>query len=440
MHIWTKRVCYISAFIVFLTASMFFIFLALGYTYNFSKNRFEKTSVLYIKSYPRGADIFLNNKKYKKTTPTEITHLKPDLYNIKVEKDEYQGWEKQFLIKPEQTVFIEDISLFFNKSQSIVLENGEFQDLSLSPDQQKLLFYDKKSKRLNIFDLLEKRVITLEKNINEIQDNLWSSDSQKVLLKIDNKYFISYVYLNLPLFELSVYVKFQPDKFFWDKFDSDFIYLFDTSKRLYKFDLRKKRLERMPISNVLALKPEKDKIFYISDKNKEISLYLFDIHKSEETKILDLNNSSEYEFIFPYRDYFCLLDRKNHDLYLINPNSEKYLIKVFPNVKKIDWDLYNRILLFQSDFEIWFYDLITKEERLINRFSQNMSNSFWHKNNNHIFYILGDKVYISELDDRDRKNNFYLDNIYNSNFFLSNKKGNVLYHITPNGLVKSTIQ
>jgi len=116
MKIWMKKSLFILAVLIFLLASVFFILLALGYNYNFSKNKFEKTSILYLKSYPRGSSIFLNNEKYSEDTPTEITHLKPDLYNIRVEKENYQNWEKQFLIKPEQTVFVEDISLFY-KSQ-----------------------------------------------------------------------------------------------------------------------------------------------------------------------------------------------------------------------------------------------------------------------------------------------------------------------------------
>jgi hypothetical protein len=44
------------------------------------------------------------------------------------------------------------------------------------------------------------------------------------------------------------------------------------------------------------------------------------------------------------------------------------------------------------------------------------------------------------LDNRDRKNIYLLENIHGSDLFLANKKGNILYHITPSGLVESIIQ
>ena len=440
MKVWIRNIYFIIVLLIFFLASIFFVLLASGYNYNFLKNKFEKTSVLYIKSYPRNATIFLNGKKYKKTTPTEVIHLKPDLYNIEIEKEKYQKWEKQFLIKPEQTVFVEDISLFYKVPEVFILESGDFADISISPDKQNLLFYDLENKELNIFNSTEKRIINIEENIDTIESSLWSPDNQKVLLKINDKYFISFIYFNEPLLDLSNYITFVPQEIVWDKFDSNLIYLINNNGNLYRFNLNKQILEYIKISNVLGVKPEKDKLFYISNNNQNDILYVLNLNNQSKEKILDLGNNSNYEFILAYNDYFCLLDDKN-TLYLIDPNSsENYLMKKFYNVESVEWDLYNRTLLLKNDFEIWSYDLVTKDETLINRFSQSIENVFWHKNNNHIFYVVDNKVYVIELDDRDRKNIYDLNNIYNSDLFLANKKGNILYHITSSGLVESIIQ
>lgn len=439
MKIWIRRIYFVLAVVIFLLASTFFILLASGYNYNILKNKFEKTSVLYVKSYPRNANIFLNEKLYKKLTPTEIIHLKPNLYNVKIEKEEYQKWEKQFLVKPEQTVFIEEVSLFYKSPKVSILKNGNFKSLSISPDKQNLLFYDLENEELNIFNLTENRIINLEKDIDEMENTLWSSDNKKVLLEIDDKYFISFVYFNEELLNLSKYISFSPKNIVWDKFDSNLIYLTTDSGSLYKFDLNKKILEDTGITNVLAVKPEKNNIFYISNKDEKDVLYLFDSNKGEKEKILDLGANLNYNFIWPYRDYFCLLD-SNKVLYLIDPNVEKYLINKFYNIENLEWDLYNRTILLKNNFEIWSYDLPTEEEILINRFSKNIENIFWHKNNNHIFYVIDGQLNVIELDNRDKKNIYLLENIHDSNLFLANKKGNILYYITPSGLVESIIQ
>ncbi len=331
------------------------------------------------------------------------------------------------------------MSLFYKTPEVSILKGGNFEEISISPDKQNLLFYDLENKELNIFNSTEKRIINIEENIDAIESSLWSPDNQKVLLKINDKYFISFIYFNEPLLDLSKYITFTPQKIVWDKFDSNLIYLTNNNGNLYRFNLNKQILEYTGISNVLAIKPEKDKLFYISNNDQNDILYVWNLDSQSKEKILDLGNNLNYKFILTYEDYFCLLDDKSA-LYLIDPNAENYLMKKFYNVESVEWDLYNRTLLLKNDFEIWSYDLLTKDEILINRFSQNIKNVFWHKNNNHIFYVVDNKVYIIELDNRDRKNIYDLNNIYNSNLFLANKKGNILYHITSSGLVESIIQ
>jgi len=206
MKKWVRKIYLSLAILIFLGASSFFILLSLGYTYNFSKNRFEKTSVLYLKSYPRDAKIFLNDKESKYITPNEITHLKPDLYKIRIEKENYQSWEKTLLIKPRQTVFIEDISLFYNQPEVEIIQEGNFQELSISPDKQRLLFYDLDNGNIDIFDLSENQIINIETKIDEPEYSLWSANSQKILLKIGKEYFISSVYLNEDLLAINDYI------------------------------------------------------------------------------------------------------------------------------------------------------------------------------------------------------------------------------------------
>lgn len=438
MKVWLRNFYFILAVVVFLSASAFFVLLASGYNYNFLKNKFEKTSVLYIKSYPRSADIFLNEELYKENTPAEIFHLKPNMYNIEISKEGYQHWSKEFLIKPEETVFIEEISLFYKNVKISTLKNGNFESLSISPDQQNIFFYDLENKELNIFNLNENNIINIEKNIELVEKSLWSSDSQKVLLKIDNNYFISFIYFNEELLNLNDYLNFIPQQIVWDKFDSNIIYLTNNNKNLYKFNIQEKILENTGIKNVLAIKPEKNILFYItSEASQKEVLYVW--HHGESEKILDLGVGLDYKFVWPYKDYICLLD-SNNTLYLIDPNDENYLVNKFYNIKNLEWDLYNRTLLLANDFEIWSYDALTKEETLISRFSTEIQDIFWHHNNNHIFYITEGKVYIIELDNRDKKNVYPLDNLSNADLFLSNRRGNVLYYISPAGLTKGIIQ
>ena len=349
MHIALRKILVYISVIIFIIASAFFIFLSFGYRYSFTKRKFEKTSVAYIKSYPRGADVFINKKKYKTKTPIQINYLKPDVYNIGVVKDKYQKWSKQIYIKAEETVFLEDISLFYSDPEISILKDGYFQEISISPNKEMILFYDNENKNINIFDIKSNKFSTIEKNILAINYSLWSPDNQKLLLEANDKYLISFPYLNKTVLDLSQYLNFKVKSFAWDKFNSNMLYIIDTSGNLYAFDVVNKKLENKKLNNILAVKPEGDKLFYIQ-KQKDQTIFTYYKKNQQDAEFIIVPYSDNYEFLEPYRDYFCLLDKNSYRMYLMDPNQKDYIIKILYNVEDVSWDLYNRILRFKERF------------------------------------------------------------------------------------------
>ncbi len=436
----------IFAFVVFFISLFVVIFLAMGYSYNFAKKSVEKRSVLYIKSYPRGAEVYLNDNLYKQRTPTQINFLKPDLYNIEIRKEKYQSWKKKMLIKANETVFIENVSLFLSEVTKTIIKQGDFSLLSYSPDKSKFLSYDNKNKALFIFNVDQENYSSLYTPIKDIVSSLWSNDSSITLIQTKKQNLIVYSdYLNSPMLDIGDYVKFKIKDFFWDKFDSNLLYFLDEKNNAYKFELSTKKVQQLNISSVITLKPEGEKIYYISrfkdkDANMKMSLNLISLKDEKIETVYNFDTLGEMEFILTNRDYFCVLNKNNKRLYVIDPNTPNYLIKSFENVNGASWDIYNRILLVYGDFEISIYDVITNEFALINRSSEKIKTAFWHKNNNHILYAMDDKLFVVEIDYRDQKNVFELKNIDSSGVFFPNKKGDILYYITLNGIEKSVIQ
>lgn len=438
----TIRVIYVLiAYLVFFVASSVAIFFAFGYTYNFSKNTVEKRSVLFVKSYPKNADILLNGIINRKKTPARITYLNPNIYNIEVAKEGYYSWNKQFLIKPNQTVFIEDISLFFKQPKSEILLQGDFKEISISPDLNKIIFINNTDKSLNVFDSTTERSTQIGQNMNDVLNIIWSSDSKKILLQFKDKNLIAhYDFLNSAMLDLKDLITVNTKQISWDKYDSNLLYVVDEKNNTYSLDISTQKITKLEFFNVLTIKAESDKIYYVQKRDNKNYFHVYDKKEKIDKEIFELNASDAFEFLLQNKDYICLFDKSNEKLYLIDPNLNTYLFKTFDNIVSINWDLYNRLLLIQKDFEISIYDVLQNQEILINRFSEPVKNVFWHKNNNHIFYGLGDKLYISEIDIRDKKNVFYLENIYSSDKISSNRKGNILYHITSSGIVKDTIQ
>lgn len=81
------------------------IIFTLGYTFDFSAKKFVATGTLMVYSEPRGAEIFLNNKKTGKTAPATLRMLPPGDYDLSLRKAGYEPWEKRFSILPQQVTW-----------------------------------------------------------------------------------------------------------------------------------------------------------------------------------------------------------------------------------------------------------------------------------------------------------------------------------------------
>lgn len=93
-----RRIIFLGLVLVFLIITPAVLLYALGYSFDWQKKSIVKTGALYLKSYPKGAQIFINEKS-KNTTPRLIKRLLPKDYKIKLIKDGFYPWEKQLKIE-----------------------------------------------------------------------------------------------------------------------------------------------------------------------------------------------------------------------------------------------------------------------------------------------------------------------------------------------------
>ena len=107
------RATYIFFFLLFFILAPIFTMYGLGYLYNFDTSQIEKNGAFYVKSFPKGAVIFVDNEKMDNDTPTQLTNIKPGKHLLQVRKDEYQIWQKELEVYPGETTFAEDVVLFY---------------------------------------------------------------------------------------------------------------------------------------------------------------------------------------------------------------------------------------------------------------------------------------------------------------------------------------
>jgi len=104
-----RRIFLYSITLLFILVASTALFYAWGYSFDWEKKRPVLTGGLYLKSVPKKAEIYINNKK-KDKTPAFIKRLIPREYEIKISKQGYHSWQKK--LKVESKLVTEAKNIF----------------------------------------------------------------------------------------------------------------------------------------------------------------------------------------------------------------------------------------------------------------------------------------------------------------------------------------
>jgi len=83
-----------------------------GYRWNVKKNRLEKVGIIYVRSKPSNADLYLDGKPRPEKTPARLRNLLPDTYKLTVGKSGYLSWTKILPVESALTTFVEGVVLW----------------------------------------------------------------------------------------------------------------------------------------------------------------------------------------------------------------------------------------------------------------------------------------------------------------------------------------
>ena len=97
----------------FIVSATLLILLANGYYFNFKSLKFQKTGMIVLRGNSGRATISVNSKKSINSLPAKLRRLQPGRYDIKIEKENYQSWERVFNLEGGQAIVKDNILLFF---------------------------------------------------------------------------------------------------------------------------------------------------------------------------------------------------------------------------------------------------------------------------------------------------------------------------------------
>lgn len=449
-----RRIVYIIFILAFFIATPIILTYSMGYRYNFKKNKFEKTGILFINLNQKDANIYLNGELYKNKVKkfslipkfmagkieknNEIMiSLLPGEYDLKISKYGYWTWEKKFNVYPNITTFTPKIFLFKEVYPELMLE-GEINHISLL-DNNKFLYAIGESntasgtmKTLLAFSPKLRTVNTIYSSMGDsLSEPKYSATGKKILERENGKYIIfdtvehsNVIYLEKNTFDVGL------KKFKWDDNDDSILYALGSENMLlYKIDLP--GLKVIPI-NILKCDDylvHKDSIYIIENSDKERKTNLKMIQGRKEKIISSLPYSDGFVFGGVAKDYLLLRNIKSKELYLINPlefSQDKRVKSIIPKVEKFAWNKAQDKLLYINGFELFIYDLNENKNYLITRLSNNINNAEWFVDENYIIFNTDSNINIIESSIGD-KNYIELISKIKINDFLIDSEGENLY-------------
>jgi len=110
----------IGFIVLFIVTTPLVVLYTAGYRWNGKKLQLEKVGIVFVRSKPGGADIYLNGTKRRETTPTRIRGLLPDTYEIRIAKVGFTGWGKNLSVESGLTTFAEGVILWKEALPKIV--------------------------------------------------------------------------------------------------------------------------------------------------------------------------------------------------------------------------------------------------------------------------------------------------------------------------------
>lgn len=392
-----RKILFLSCFFLFILIAPSAVLYSQGYRFYFDPPaggiKITQTGGLFLKAVPRQADIFIEERFKKRTDfffgSALIENLLPKKYKIEIKKTGYHSWEKILEIKEKQVTEAKNIILVPKDPEFNVLFNG-IKKIWISPNQKNIVLMENSSSgREANQDFWSLKLYETEKQIkthliSETDISGWGAnlislefdfDGQKVSFSAEVMEEIRYYEIDIgktPAILSRQESPFVPQKNILDqiKTANDEIYYLDSFGYLYKTD----------------------PLFETKEKMNEVPLT---VEPEIEYKIKKLNNIL---FLQKEKTFYKLnADLKSFEIFFEGIND----IKISPDSKK---------LLYFSDYEIWLLFLEDElpayaagDKIFLFRLSEKINDCSW-LNPNYLVFITGNKIKISETDNRDRVN------------------------------------
>ncbi len=414
MNLTVRRILYLLFFLFFLVFSAIFIFYSIGYRYDFATMSLEKNGAFFIKSFPRGANIWLDDKKTKAKTPNQLINIRPGQHKIVVEKEGYLPWQKTLAVQTGTTAFAEEISLFFSERPKTSLSVGSNNYLNNKAQNRYAYLVNNELWITNTETAKALAVYNFDQPTELID---WSADNKQILVNQGEQLKI----LNLEQSSLKNLDLNPADKIVWDNNEPSVIWYLNKQTVWRHNLILDSTVEKFNEVDDFDLSGDYIIIQRKNNSNTLVNLY----QKNGGDLIKEFNN------VIPGKLKLLLADND----YLIFTSGSKLYIKT-PNNEQREFSatlvrIYGRYLIISDNHEIWLYDYQDNWKDILDRSSSVVADVLWHPNGSYYLNEINGQTTIYELDGRDYRNHVVLINDPLKKMYLFNHDGSKLFVLTP---------
>lgn len=418
-----KKIAFIVLVLAFLIVAPLLILNTQGYRLDLKKMKIVETGGLSIKTSVPEVSIFINDQYKNKTSNFSrdllIQNLTPGEYKVRVEKTDYQVWEKTLNVEEKKVTKAENIYLF-PKNIPFQIYKENIKDFFVSPDNKKIIFLTKNNE---IVSLENKIILNPEKYFADIEKIEFFGNSNKIIIKGEN-------YLNQPIY------------YYLDTTNPSSLTRLKMMEKAEDYKLEEETIIYSLDHQILRYNPSlktsealktSAEAFILKDF---YNLYTIENGLLVRTNLLSKNQENLTEKPLKLKEYklFTIADK----IFVFDESSSLYLF----NENKKDWDLFLKTtnnfdyktradkVIFSNGYELWLLLLkdfdspfFQKSGSLIflSRFSSTINDLAWF-NDDYFFYLLSNNLMISEIDNRDRINAFSVTNLPVKKFWFDEKE------------------
>jgi hypothetical protein len=204
---------YLSVFLFFIGLP-FILSFALGYKFNTHTLKFVKTGLIFVKTQPAGAKIYLNNKLVPETSPTSMQELLPGTYQVTLELARHYPWKAQVEVEAGKVSRVDKVILFPERPNLQQLNQEKFSSFRIDPARKVVYYLDQDKKELYRSNLEAHNfedIATLPDKFTQINGWEVSADQKKIFIfnahqisviffdtQSDDEYATSTVFLDYP--------------------------------------------------------------------------------------------------------------------------------------------------------------------------------------------------------------------------------------------------